>query len=157
LAFVSFKVACKESLSIMMFTKSLLYFCMLSIFYLIAWSSANTLLFSLFLSNNFVLSFCSFSKAPWRFWTNLSFSSIIYLFLISKSKNISKIFVIYRLYFAACLNIVMTFLCSSNSASTLYTNPSVLHLRIWPMEFVFDESRLLCAAHTSPNAFILVA
>jgi hypothetical protein len=43
----------------------------------------------------FCFEFCSFSKAPYRLWTNLSFSFMIYLFFISKSKSLRKILVIY--------------------------------------------------------------
>jgi hypothetical protein len=98
----------------LMFSKSFLCFCMLLIFFLVAWSSVNTWLFSLFLSYNFNLSFWSFSKVPYRFWTNISFFLLICLLLISKLENLSKIFVICTLYYATYWNIITTLLCSSN-------------------------------------------
>jgi len=109
-----------------MFCKSLLYFYMLSIFCLATWSSANTLLFSLFLSYNYALNFHWFSKIPWRFWIYMSFSSIICLFLISKLEILNKIIFICTLYSITSLNTVVILLCSSNFASTPYTNPNVL-------------------------------
>ncbi len=92
--YVYFKVTCKESLSTLMFSKSLLCFSMLLIFCLIVYSFANTSLFSFFLTYNSTLSFFSFSKAPCKFWTNLYFAFILCLFMISISKSISKILVI---------------------------------------------------------------
>jgi len=60
------------------------------------------------------------SKTPSKFWIVLSFSSIIYLFLISKVESLNKIFVICTLYFATCWSIVTIFLCLSNSVSIPY-------------------------------------
>jgi hypothetical protein len=79
------------------------------------------------------------------------------LFFISRSKSLSKIFVIYTLYFVTYLNIIVVLLCSSNFASTPCTYLGVLNLGVWPPELVPDEFKLLCAIQTSPSTFIHVA
>ncbi len=100
------------------------------LFHLYLLNSTNTLLFSLFLSYNFALSFYSFSKAPWRLWTNLSISSIIFLFFIFRLENLSKIPVIYTLYYATCLIIIATLQCSSYSTSTPCIDHGVFNLKV---------------------------
>jgi hypothetical protein len=112
-----------------MFSKSLLCFSMLLIFYLATWSFANIRLFSLFLACNFALSFCSFSF-------------IIYLFFISRSKSLSKIFVIYTLYFLANWNILATLLCSSNFVYIPCLDLGVWNLGVWPLKLVPEKPRL---------------
>jgi hypothetical protein len=115
LKFIYFKVVYKKSLSTLILSKSLC-FSMLLIFNLIVYSSSNTSLFSCFLTYNFALNFFSFSKGPCTFWTNMSLSSIIYLFFIFGSKSMSKILVICVLYIVAYWNILVVLLCSSKSA-----------------------------------------
>jgi hypothetical protein len=66
------------------------------------------------------------------------------LFLISKSKNLSKIFVIYTLYYIACWNIVAALMCSSNFSSIPCISPGVWNLVVWPLELVPNEPKLLC-------------
>jgi len=78
LAFVFFKITYKESLSILMFSKSLLYFYMLLILCLATWSCANTLLFSLLLRIN-IASHCSILLSSLPFLHNLSLLIIIKL------------------------------------------------------------------------------
>ncbi len=123
LAFVWFKVTCKESLSTPMFSTSLLCFSILLIFCLTIYSSTNTSLLSLFLTCNSALSFYSFSKTSYKLWTNLFFSFLICLFLITTSESLSTILVICALYFVAYWNILAVFLCSSKFTSSLCIDP----------------------------------
>jgi hypothetical protein len=139
-----------------MFSRSLLCFSKLLIFRLVIYYFANTSLFSFFLTYNSILSFCSFSKAPYKFWIDLSFSSIIYLFFISKSQSLSKILVICTLYFATCWNIVTILLCSFKFTSSPYTNSGVWNLGVCPLELAHEEPRLLCVVQISPNIFVLI-
>jgi len=132
LASIYIKVTCKESLSTLIFSRSLLCFSILLIFYLVVYNFANTSLFSSYFTCNFTLSFCSFSKAPYKFWTYLSFSSMICLLLISRSESLNKMLVICVLYFVACWNILVVFLCSSSSTSNPCIDLGVWNLRVCP-------------------------
>jgi len=90
LAFVYVKIACKKSLYIIIFSRSLLFLPMLLIFYLIICSSSNTSLFSCFLTCNFTLSFYCFFKAPCKFWMDLPiffYNLFIFYFKIKKFKH----------------------------------------------------------------------
>jgi hypothetical protein len=140
-----------------MFSRSLLCFSMLLIFCMVVCSSTNTSLLSFFLTYNLALNFCSFSKAPCKFWTNLSFSFIIYLFFIFGSKKLSRILVICTLCSIAYWNIVAAFMCSSKSTSSPCINFGVWNLGARPLELVHEEPRLLCVVQISPNIFVIVA
>ncbi len=96
------------------------------------------------------------SKAPYKFWTNMSFSFIIYLFFIYRLESLSRILVICTMYSISCWNIVAILLCSSHSASSLYTNFGVWNLWVYPLELVPKEPRLLCVIHISTCIFVLV-
>jgi hypothetical protein len=85
------KLHAKNPLSTLMFSISLMCFSMLLIFCPIVCSFINILLFSFFLTYNSTFNFCSLSKAPYRFWTNMSFSFIIFLFLNFKLRSLSRI------------------------------------------------------------------
>jgi hypothetical protein len=85
------KLPAKNPLSTLMFSISLMCFSMLLIFCPIVCSFINILLFSFFLTYNSTFNFCSLSKAPYRFWTNMSFSFIIFLFLNFKLRSLSRI------------------------------------------------------------------
>jgi hypothetical protein len=86
----------------------------------------------------------------------LSFSSMICLFLISRSKSLKRMLVIYVLYFSTYWNILLVLLCSSNSISNLYTNPSVWDLGVCPLELVYEDPKLLCEVQISPKMFVPV-
>jgi hypothetical protein len=132
------KVACKESFFTLIFYRSLLCFSMMLILCLANSSFINTSLFSCFLTCNFALNFCSFSKTPYILWIDLSFSSIIYLFLISILKNMSRMLVICVLYFVACWNILVALLCSSKSSSNPYVNLGVWNLGVYHLELLYE-------------------
>ncbi len=99
------------------------------------------------------MSFCPFSKAPYIFWIDLSFSFMICLFLIFRSKIVNKIFVIYTLYSIACWKILTNFLGSSNFVSIPCIDLGAWNQRIWPQELIPYEFRLLCAIQFFPNTF----
>jgi hypothetical protein len=129
---------------------------MLLIFCLVVCSFANTSLFSSFLTCNSSLSSYSFSKAPCKFWTNLSFSSVICLFMISKLESLNIMLVICVLYYVAYWNILVTFLCSSKFASSPCINLGVWNLGVCFMELVFEEPTVFCEVHISPKMFVFI-
>ncbi len=67
------KVTYKESLSTLIFSRSLLCFSMSLTFCLVVCNFAHTSLFSSCVMYNSTLSLLSFSKAPYKFWTNCPF------------------------------------------------------------------------------------
>jgi hypothetical protein len=64
--------------------------------------------------------------------------------------------VIYVLYFAAYWNILVAFLCSSNSFSNPYIDPGVWSLGVCSLELVSKDPRLLCEVQISPKMFVPV-
>jgi hypothetical protein len=140
LASICTKITYKESFSTLIFSKSLSCFSMLLNFCLVVYNFSNISLFSSCIMYNYALSFYSFSKTPYKFWTNMSFSFVIYLFMISRSKSLSIMLVICVLYFVACWNKLATFLCSSNFC----IDPNVWNLRVCPLKLVFEVPRFMC-------------
>jgi hypothetical protein len=87
----------------------------------------------------------------------MSFSFMIYLFLISILESVSKIFVICTLYFATYWNMLIVLLCASNYASILCINHGVWNLGISLLKLILEDPRLLCAVQISPITFVHVA
>jgi hypothetical protein len=69
----------------------------------------------------------------------------------------SRMLVIYVLYFATGLNVLAALLCSSNSTSNPCVNLCVWNLWVCHLELVFEDRRLLCEVHISSRMFIYVA
>jgi hypothetical protein len=64
--------------------------------------------------------------------------------------------VICVLYFVACWNKLVTFICPSNSTSNPCTNFGVWNLGVYPLELVYKYLKLLCEIKISPKIFVYV-
>jgi hypothetical protein len=138
LASICIKVACKESFSTLIFSKSLLCFSMLLIFYLVICSFANTPLFSWFLPTTLLWTFAPFPKPLVNFKQIYPFFYNIFISYFHMKKT-SRMLVICVLYSTACWNILAVLLCSSKNASSPCTNPSVWNLGLYPLEPIFEK------------------
>jgi hypothetical protein len=81
----------------------------------------------------------TFAPSPYKFWTFFSFFK-----WFSSAKKLSRMLVIYVLYFITCWNILAALLCSSNFASNPCIDPGVWNLGVYPLELVFEDPKLLC-------------